>query len=119
MNSTISKIYFKLKEEKQMKIKQLKSIILLVILCSLITISKSQTRTVGLFLNDSTNAFPGYTLFAPKHDTMTYLINNDGKIIHEWTASRYVSRANSLFTEERQFIKGLHDAGSTPGNRGR
>lgn len=48
-----------------------------------------QKRTVGLFLNDSVNAFQGYTLFAPKHNTMTYLINNDGEKVHEWTASIY------------------------------
>jgi hypothetical protein len=43
--------------------------------------------TVGLFLNDTTQAFAGYTLFAPGHNTMTYLINNDGRKVHEWTAS--------------------------------
>ncbi len=48
-----------------------------------------QTRTVGLFLNDTSNAFKGYTLFAPKQNTMTYLINNDGRIVHQWTASKY------------------------------
>ena len=48
-----------------------------------------QTQTVGLFLNDSLNAFIGYTLFAPKHNTMTYLINNDGRKVHEWTACAY------------------------------
>ena len=49
----------------------------------------AQTQTVGLFANDSTKTFTGYTLFAPKQNTMTYLINNDGRKIHEWTASKY------------------------------
>ena len=48
-----------------------------------------QTRTVGLFLNDTSKAFKGYTLFAPKQNTMTYLINNDSRIVHQWTASKY------------------------------
>ena len=48
-----------------------------------------QTRTVGLFLNDTSKTFKGYTLFAPKQNTMTYLINNDGRIVHQWTASKY------------------------------
>lgn len=48
-----------------------------------------QSRTVGLFLNDTVNTFKGYTLFAPKQNTMTYLINNEGRIIHKWTASKY------------------------------
>ena len=49
----------------------------------------SQTRTMGLFINDTMNAFIGYTLFAPKQNTMTYLINNEGRKIHEWDASTY------------------------------
>ena len=48
-----------------------------------------QTRTVGLFLNDTAKAFKGYTLFAPKQNTMTYLIDNTGRIVHQWTASKY------------------------------
>ena len=48
-----------------------------------------QTRTMGLFLNDTTLAFEGYTLFAPKQNTMTYLINNEGRKVHEWSASNY------------------------------
>ena len=48
-----------------------------------------QTRTVGLFINDTVNSFRGYTVFAPKQNTMTYLINNEGRKIHEWDASTY------------------------------
>ncbi|MEI7983152.1 MAG: aryl-sulfate sulfotransferase [Bacteroidota bacterium] len=54
-----------------------------------LTVIYSQTRTVGLFINDSTKTFRGYTLFAPKQNSMTYLINNDGRKIHEWSASTY------------------------------
>ena len=53
------------------------------------TLVFGQTRTVGLFLNDTSKAFKGYTLFAPKQNTMTYLINNDSRIVHQWTASKY------------------------------
>jgi len=49
----------------------------------------AQNRTMGLFLYDTVNSFKGYTLFAPKQNTMTYLINNDGRKIHEWNASTY------------------------------
>ena len=48
-----------------------------------------QTRTMGLFINDTVNAFNGYTLFAPKQNTMTYLINNEGRKVHEWNSSTY------------------------------
>jgi len=41
------------------------------------------TRTVGLFLN-TPKAQPGYTLFAPKHNTVTYLLDNQGRIVNQW-----------------------------------
>lgn len=47
------------------------------------------TRTVGLLLNNTAKVFNGYTLFAPKQNTMTYLINNEGRIMHQWTKSTY------------------------------
>ncbi len=40
-------------------------------------------RTVGLFRNDA-KAFRGYTLFAPKHNTITYLIDNEGLVVRSW-----------------------------------
>ena len=49
----------------------------------------AQTQTVGLYLNDTANVYNGYTLFAPKQYTSTYLINNDGKVLHQWSASKY------------------------------
>ena len=49
----------------------------------------AQTRTMGVFLNDTSQAYNGYTLFAPKQNTMTYLIDNEGRKINEWTACSY------------------------------
>jgi Arylsulfotransferase (ASST)/Secretion system C-terminal sorting domain len=43
----------------------------------------SQTQTVGLFLNTD-NAYVGYTLFAPMKSNTTYLINNNGELVHSW-----------------------------------
>ena len=65
-----------------------KLIILAIILIPLSRVS-GQTRTMGLFINDSTQTYIGYTLFAPKQNTMTYLINNAGRKIHEWNVSTY------------------------------
>jgi hypothetical protein len=48
-----------------------------------------KTQTMGVFINDTANTYHGYTLFAPKQNTMTYLIDNEGHKIHEWTASTY------------------------------
>lgn len=53
-----------------------------------VTVGSGSSRTIGLMLNDS-RAFDGYLLFAPKQNTMTYLINNEGRVMHQWTASKY------------------------------
>ena len=45
--------------------------------------SPNPGQTVGLYLNTS-NACPGYTLMAPKHNTVTYLMDNEGRYIHQW-----------------------------------
>lgn len=43
-------------------------------------------QTVGLFQNDSTS-FNGYTLFTPLGNTNTYLIDNCGEVVNQWTSS--------------------------------
>ncbi len=48
-----------------------------------------QTKNMGLISNNSSKSYDGYTLFAPKQYTSTYLINNDGKLIHSWSKSQY------------------------------
>ncbi len=49
----------------------------------------SQTKNMGLFFNNTAKAWDGYTVFAPKQYTSTYLINNDGKLLHQWSKSIY------------------------------
>lgn len=51
-------------------------------------VSPNAGQTVGLFLNTPKAAL-GYTLFAPKHNTVTYLINNEGQVVHSWTRSKF------------------------------
>jgi hypothetical protein len=43
----------------------------------------AQNQTVGLFLNEP-ESFQGYTLFAPLPYTSTYLIDNEGNLVHSW-----------------------------------
>jgi formylglycine-generating enzyme required for sulfatase activity len=43
-------------------------------------------NTVGLLFR-SHEACPGYTLMAPKHAAGTYLIDLDGRVVHQWTSS--------------------------------
>ncbi|MBN8545494.1 MAG: aryl-sulfate sulfotransferase [Ignavibacteria bacterium] len=51
------------------------------------TFTQAQPRTVGLFVHDTLQAWKGYTLLAPKLYTATYLLNNEGRVVHKWTKS--------------------------------
>ncbi len=43
---------------------------------------------IGLIKNTA-KSYPGYTLFAPKHNSITYLIDNEGREVHRWDKSEY------------------------------
>ena len=45
--------------------------------------ARQDGRTLGLLINDS-QAFNGYTLFAPKHNTMVFLMDNEGRVVNRW-----------------------------------
>jgi hypothetical protein len=72
-------------------------------------------HTVGLVKYDP-RACPGYTLFAPKHHTMTYLMDNQGQAVHRWDSkyepgqSVYLLENGHLlhccFTKNRGFTSG-------------
>ena len=78
-------------------------------------VSANPGQTVGLFLN-TPEAFEGYTLFAPKHNTVTYLIDNLGRVVHQWKSeyepgqSVYLKPNGNLlhccFTHNRGFTGG-------------
>ncbi len=61
-------------------------------------------------------ACPGYTLFAPKHHTMTYLMDNQGRAVHRWDSqyepgqSVYLLENGHLlhccFTRNKGFTRG-------------
>ena len=79
-------------------------------------------RTVGLFINNKTKVFDGYTLFAPKQNTMTYLINNEGRIVHEWNASQYAPGQSVYLLENGNLLracmtKGKLSSGGGEGGR--
>jgi formylglycine-generating enzyme required for sulfatase activity len=48
--------------------------------------SPNAGQTVGLYLN-TPRAFNGYTLLAPKHNTVTYLIDNEGRVVNQWKSN--------------------------------
>lgn len=79
-------------------------------------------RTVGLFANNTSKVYNGYTLFAPKQNTMTYLINNEGRLIHEWNASTYAPGQSVYLLENGHLLracmtKGKLSSGGGEGGR--
>ena len=72
-------------------------------------------HTVGLFKYDA-KACAGYTLFAPKHHTLIYLMDNQGRAVHSWKSqyepgqSVYLLPSGHLlhccFTKNRGFTGG-------------
>ncbi len=76
-------------------------------------------QTVGLLLNTS-KACDGYTLFAPKHRTMTYLINNGGQAVHQWTKSPYEPGQTVHLLENGHLLRCCftHARGLTQGGEG-
>ncbi len=86
------------------------------------TVIDNTNRTVGLFLNNTSKVFNGYTLFAPKQNTMTYLINNEGKIMHQWTKSIYPPGQSVYLLENGNLLrscmtKGKLSSGGGEGGR--
>jgi len=60
--------------------------LLVILMC---TLSLAQDRTIGVLYSDTSKMSEGYTLFAPKHYTSTYLIDNQGRVINSWESSTY------------------------------
>jgi len=52
----------------------------------LIILNSFAQNTVGTIKNEI-GSFNGYTLFAPLTSTETYLINNCGQVVHQWTTT--------------------------------
>ena len=63
----------------------------------------SAQQTVGLFENDS-NAYNGYTLFAPQSNTNTYMIDNCGRLINSWS-SNYRPGLSVYFLEDGSLLR--------------
>ena len=74
----------------------MKNIITLFLLCFISTITAQ--NTIGTISLDSNLAYDGLTLLAPINSTKTYLINNCGEVVNEWTST--VNAGNSVYLLE-------------------
>jgi hypothetical protein len=87
----------------------------------IVTDPGSSTNNMGLILNTD-KAFQGYLLFAPKQYTSTYLINNDGRIMNQWSASKYPPGQSVYLLENGNILracmtKGQLNSGGGEGGR--
>jgi len=65
-------------------------------------------QTVGLFLNDEASS-EGYTLFSPPSSQGTYLIDNEGHLVHSWWSPNAIFGAAYLF-ENGDLLRGGFDS---------
>ncbi|MCP4580820.1 MAG: hypothetical protein GY839_04335 [candidate division Zixibacteria bacterium] len=63
----------------------------------------AQGRTMGLLLNEE-DAFVGYTLFAPMSYNVTYLIDNNGLLVHSWQ-SLYGPKSDIYLLENGSLLR--------------
>lgn len=77
------------------------------------------SQTVGLFVNDP-RAWPGYTLVAPKHYGSTYLLDNQGQVVHSWWGSLYEPGQSVYLLENGHMMRPCSSKGplSTGGGEG-
>ncbi|MEE8335537.1 MAG: aryl-sulfate sulfotransferase [Candidatus Neomarinimicrobiota bacterium] len=71
-------------------------------------------QTVGLIINEP-GTFSGYTLFAPNSSILTYLINNDGLLVHKWK-SDFVPGTTAYLLEDGSLLRSAAIESDT-GNR--
>jgi hypothetical protein len=76
------------------------------------TTTAQRSQTMGVFINDTSKVFDGYLLFAPKQNSMTYLIDNEGHKVHEWSASTYAPGQSVYLLENGNLLRTCMTQGS-------
>ena len=70
----------------------MKKIFFFLLFISNLFLLNAQTQTIGLFLNTEAS-YNGYTLLAPATSNSTYLLDNCGEVVHNWSASEFMPGA--------------------------
>ena len=70
--------------------------------------------TVGLIYNDNTQSYSGSTLFAPNTSKFTYLIDNEGRLVHQWE-SEYVPGLSAYLLEDGHLLRSAAIESADPG----
>lgn len=92
-----------------------KSVAILFIFIVFISLGIAQDNTVGLILNDETNSYNGYTLFAPNLAKITYLINNEGNLVHQWE-SDFIPGMGTYLLEDGHLLRAAKKVDPTGGS---
>lgn len=61
-------------------------------------------NTIGTLMFNKKNTFDGYTLFTPTKSKKTYLINNCGQVINQWS-SNYISGKSVYLLEDGSILR--------------
>lgn len=100
---------------KSMKMKTIRLFVSVVVLLWL-SGSFAQEKTVGVLLHDE-RAFDGLTLFAPFGVKTTYLIDNEGRLVHSWESDFFTGLSEYLL-EDGTLLRGGDTGDTTYFNRG-
>ena len=71
------------------------------------------TPTVGLVGYDPARSFAGYTLFSPSRSDTTYLVANDGRLVHSWTGATRPALSAYLLDDGSVLRTGRDDSNPT------
>jgi hypothetical protein len=92
-----------------------KSVAILFIFILFISLGIAQDNTVGLILNDERASYNGYTLFAPNLAKITYLINNEGNLVHQW-GSDFIPGMGTYLLEDGHLLRAAKKVDPTGGS---
>lgn len=71
---------------------------------ALCTVVSTFSQTVGVMVHDSARTQPGYTLFTPTFNTTTFLIDNNGQLLHSWP-SVYASGLATMLMNDGAILR--------------
>mgnify|MGYP001207270361 CR=1 FL=1 len=80
---------------------------------ALVSFAVAQTQTVGVFTN-SENSFDGYTLYAPIPGFDSFLINNCGEVVNQWTSEYRIGLSAYLLEDGSLLRTGQLSSGAIP-----
>lgn len=85
-----------------------------ILIFMIISALMAQDPTIGLIYHDNTQSYSGYTLFAPNTSKFTYLIDNEGRLVHQWE-SEYGPGLSAYLLEDGHLLRSAAIESADPG----